>query len=216
VDLFIKLLGVLGGIYLFLFPFWVAIHAWRNGQRGWAWAIYGSFLVIFITPSLPSGFGFYALLLPQAISLLAFFIVKPYRPNLHVIPNLKILAGCGTRFYGASDRSAGTFVTTQWFCLFFIPLIPIQSYRVSYGGQASQYSGAVITTSTVYSIFQILPLQWRQVLQAYGLIFAFIAIFIGLRFILPPTEAAARMAGSLGVGLFVIFVILGYIFLKAK
>jgi hypothetical protein len=215
VGLVIKLLGVMGGIVLFLISFWVAIHAWRNGQRGWAWAIYGSFLVFLLFPSLPSNWAPYGLFLPQAVSLVAFFIVKPYRPNLHVIPNMKILAGCGTRFYGATERRAGTFVTTQWFCLLFIPLIPIQSYRVGYAGEQTTSSGAVMTTSTVYSIYQSLPLNWRQVLQAYALIFSFVALVIGLPWVLPG-QMAANMARGLGVVLFIMFFVTGFIFLRAR
>jgi hypothetical protein len=215
VDLVAKLLSVIGGILLFLIPFWVAIHAWRNGQRVWAWAIYGSYLVMAIIPTLPSDVKVYAMFLPQAVSLLAFFIVKPYRPNLHIIPNMSILAGCGTKFYGAAERQAGTFVTTQWFCLLFIPLLPIQSYRVSYAGEHSSYSGAVMTTSTVYSIYQSLPLNWRQVLTVYGLMLALVAVVIGLRGVLlgrvPP-----EMAKGSGVVLFIIFIALGYRFLRAR
>ena len=41
------------------------------------------------------------------------------------------LNGCGTRYYGRRDESPdGSYVTTQWVTLFYIPLVPIASYRV--------------------------------------------------------------------------------------
>ena len=144
-----------------LLPIWVAIHAWRKEYKTWAIIIGVSFL-------LP--------LLPQAIALIAFFVVKPYRPNWDFIPNPKVYIGWGTTFYGAADRNNAdnSFVTSQWFCAFYIPLIPIQSYRVIYGEGHSRFYGTYITSSESYSIIEALSLNLKQVVQAYILILSFV------------------------------------------
>jgi hypothetical protein len=39
--------------------------------------------------------------------------------------------GCGTKYYGARDfRADGSHLTTNFFCLLFVPLIPLHSVRV--------------------------------------------------------------------------------------
>jgi hypothetical protein len=39
--------------------------------------------------------------------------------------------GCGTKYYGQRDfRADGSHVTTNFFCLLFVPIIPIHSVRV--------------------------------------------------------------------------------------
>jgi hypothetical protein len=41
------------------------------------------------------------------------------------------LNGCGTRYYGRRDvQQDGSYVTTNWVSLFFVPVLPIASYRV--------------------------------------------------------------------------------------
>ena len=41
------------------------------------------------------------------------------------------LNGCGTRYYGRRyEAPAGSYVTTEWLCFVYIPLVPIASYRV--------------------------------------------------------------------------------------
>ncbi len=39
--------------------------------------------------------------------------------------------GCGTKYYGQRDfREDGSHLTTNFFCLLFVPLIPLQTIRV--------------------------------------------------------------------------------------
>jgi hypothetical protein len=39
------------------------------------------------------------------------------------------LNGCGTHYYGEVDSPQGT-ILTKWFCFFFVPVIPIQSFHL--------------------------------------------------------------------------------------
>lgn len=41
--------------------------------------------------------------------------------------------GIGTTFYGKRDFHAdGSFLTTEWVCLLYLPIFPLQSLRVRY------------------------------------------------------------------------------------
>lgn len=73
--------------------------------------------------------------------------------------------GFGTRFYGffgTWDRhSDGSYITTEWVVLFFLPVIPIKSFRVFREGE-SAYGASLMTV-------QRLPkLHWKQVLATYA------------------------------------------------
>lgn len=81
--------------------------------------------------------------------------------------------GTGTRFYGErTDEKHGT-VTTQWFTIYFVPLIPIRSMRISYAGG----SVGMLSSTTHYNVLERLPLQWGQVLRVYGFLAASILWF---------------------------------------
>ena len=73
--------------------------------------------------------------------------------------------GIGTTYFGASDRQPdGSFVTTEWFILFSVPLIPLRSLRVCYQGESHQWG----RTSKAYAVFGPEPLDRRLVLRAYA------------------------------------------------
>jgi hypothetical protein len=74
------------------------------------------------------------------------------------------LNGCGTRFYGQRDHGAdGSYVTTEWITLVFVPLIPIRSFRVLPVGKGTNY---VIHSSQNYQTMRV-PLHWPQVRNIY-------------------------------------------------
>lgn len=51
------------------------------------------------------------------------------------------LNGFGTTFYGKRDfRADGSYITTEWIVLAYLPLIPIRSLRVSYRGPGERRS----------------------------------------------------------------------------
>jgi hypothetical protein len=73
--------------------------------------------------------------------------------------------GIGTTYFGASDRQPdNSFITTEWFILLNIPLIPLRSLRTRYLGQSRQQGG----TTKHYDILGPAPLDTRRILQTYA------------------------------------------------
>jgi hypothetical protein len=69
--------------------------------------------------------------------------------------------GCGTRYYGERDTAKdGSYTTTEWATLIYLPLLPVRSLRVLPIGQET-YS------SQHYQIVRIIPLCWAQVRNVY-------------------------------------------------
>lgn len=197
------ILSVLFAIVLIMFPIWVAIHSWRKGFKTLAIIIGVTYLVPFV---------------PQIIGLIAIFIVKPYQPNWDFLPNPKSFAGCGTKFYGAADKKGDeSFITTEWFGLFYVPLIPIQSYRVIHLSSATKNYGASITTTINYSIIEKLRLYTAQILKVYLFLSSFI-LFASVIFL--AGKAVHSVNQSLFtdaiMGLLVIYAIAGYFLFRAK
>ncbi len=85
--------------------------------------------------------------------------------------------GIGTRFYGAgSPRRDGSTVTTKWFAVIFIPLIPLSSYRVIRNTKSDKLT--FFGHSASYVVLEKLPINWAQVLRTYAFAF-FYTIWIG-------------------------------------
>ena len=77
--------------------------------------------------------------------------------------------GCGTAILGKRDfRLDGTYVTTAWFTLCWLPIKPLESYRIS----------SVCRSS--FSIEEVLPIHIRQVICTYlfGLLYFACFIFV--------------------------------------
>ena len=74
--------------------------------------------------------------------------------------------GCGTKYYGQRDfRPDGSHVTTNFFCLLFVPLIPIHSVRV-----IPDPNNSWIPFSKNY--YLILEKRWPNPLQTLSVYFA--------------------------------------------
>ena len=74
--------------------------------------------------------------------------------------------------YGERDyRADGSFVTTQFFAVAYLPLFPIISKRISYA-RISDYSSY---DPDGYFVYETLPLDHRQMLCVYGWFAAVIA-----------------------------------------
>lgn len=139
----------------FIFPLYTGIQAWRKGARAAAVLSYLSILFLLGFP----------------VALIVFFTCKLRQPNLDVSPRLYNFFGCGTTFYGASGRADdGSFLTTEWFIVFLLPIVPIQSYRVSFGGVSSDFQGGVNTTTKRFYIQSKEKLHPGHVLRGYALI----------------------------------------------
>lgn len=87
-------------------------------------------------------------------------------------PSLGTFWGIGTRFMGSRDpRGDGSYVSTVWFCIFYIPLIPFESYRVRQGETSTLWiPGLFSHTSTSYSILGEEPTTARHIFRVYGVL----------------------------------------------
>jgi hypothetical protein len=75
--------------------------------------------------------------------------------------------GIGTKYFGASNRQPdGSFVTTEWFVLLDVPVIPLRSYRVQYLGEQSGFT----KSAEFYNVISPTPLDTKQVLQLYAML----------------------------------------------
>ncbi len=88
-------------------------------------------------------------------------------------PTMSTVNGIGTKLYGESEREAdGTYVSTLFFCFFFIPIVPIAQYLVKpAGGRKWSFYGKVPASSTVR--------RWRQAV-ALGAALAAVGIGVGV------------------------------------
>lgn len=75
------------------------------------------------------------------------------------------MRGCGTKFYGKRDNGPdGSYVTTEWITLVYLPLIPLRSFRVRPTGKGTN---AIIYNSQEFSV-QKVPLNKLQVRNIYA------------------------------------------------
>jgi len=109
--------------------------------------------------------------------------------------------GIGTIYYGASDRQPDrSFVTTEWFTLLYVPLIPLHSWRVRYRGETRQGT----RTTNLYDIVAQVPLHRRHILEAYAWLFIPLALIISIASLgssLPPDAVATIFMGGVFVGI---------------
>ena len=97
---------------------------------------------------------------------------------------MSVVVGCGTKFYGSLEKLGdGSYITTKWITLFYIPILPVGSCRVIKRNSAIYNAGYVITESTEFSILEFLRLNLLQVISVYAAIFiicAWAAMFISV------------------------------------
>lgn len=87
--------------------------------------------------------------------------------------------GLGTSLYGKRDiRADGSHVTTEWFVIFFIPIIPLQSMRVLYTDNNKYYG---FYSSNEYKVVEYLSISISQVINTYLYLGSYI-IFVYLFF----------------------------------
>ena len=83
-----------------------------------------------------------------------------------------VFHGIGTTVYGERDYwPDGSFVTTEWFVVAWVPIFPIISKRISY----TRNSDYATYDRSGYWVYEILPLARTQVLSVYGWFFAILA-----------------------------------------
>jgi hypothetical protein len=80
------------------------------------------------------------------------------------------LNGFGTTLYGKRDfQIDGSYITTEWVIILFIPIIPLRSLRVRY--EKREASKFLPTTVDKYSTYgkRMWP-NWKQVLSIYSFV----------------------------------------------
>ena len=95
-------------------------------------------------------------------------------------PSLGTFWGIGTRFVGQRDRRIdGSYVTTVWLCIFYVPLIPGSSHRVIEGKTNTLWvPGVFHHSSTQYLVLGDEPTSVRHVLRVYGVLASIASILI--------------------------------------
>lgn len=95
-------------------------------------------------------------------------------------PSLGTFWGIGTRFVGQRDRRVdGSYVTTVWLCIFYIPIIPGSSHRVIEGKTSMLWvPGVFHHSSTSYLILGDEPTSGRHILRVYGVLAIIASILI--------------------------------------
>jgi|SRR5579863_2450381 len=82
--------------------------------------------------------------------------------------------GFGTSFVGQRDFwPDGSYITTEWVVLLFLPLIPLRSLRVT---ETTSEGGTPFYSKQGYLVRRELPIHLRQVLCVYG----FLVFYVGL------------------------------------
>lgn len=71
--------------------------------------------------------------------------------------------GLGTSYYGHRPLADGSVITTKWFIFFFVPIVPLGSFRVLDWGDRSQTWNGTRWTFTASPV----PLDWSMVAKTY-------------------------------------------------
>ena len=86
------------------------------------------------------------------------------------------LNGIGTKYYGRREAGPdGSYVTTEWIVLIYLPLIPIGSFRVCPTGKSTN---AIVYNSQQFMVKRV-PVNWPQIRNIYGVTGAIAATLIG-------------------------------------
>ena len=91
--------------------------------------------------------------------------------------------GFGTGFRSnTSLLPDGTFITTKWITFFYIPVIPLSSYRVKYLGSSSEFHFTGFSSTSEYQIIQKIPWDTRKVVKFWLYILAAVVLIIVINF----------------------------------
>lgn len=85
--------------------------------------------------------------------------------------------GIGTRHYGKRRLPDGSYITTEWFVIAFVPLLPLRSFRVITEGPSSLSVNLGVFLSRPLRLQEI-PLDKRQVLVTYAITAAVVGLII--------------------------------------
>lgn len=87
---------------------------------------------------------------------------------------MSTLNGIGTKFYGATDYgSDGSYVTTNWFVIFYLPIAPIESFRVI----EEDSTNLIVYNSQQYRAVKV-RLHKQQILKTYCWTYGIIGLIV--------------------------------------
>jgi hypothetical protein len=97
-------------------------------------------------------------------------------------------SGVGTTYYGRRDKAVdGSYVTTKFVVIFFVPVIPLSSWRVlPVGERRFRVTGFSMGYSQNYQATRV-PFSWRQVLNIYLALIGVVLLAVFLRRLYPPS-----------------------------
>jgi hypothetical protein len=79
-------------------------------------------------------------------------------------------------FFGQREyHQDGSYITTEWIAVCYVPLIPLRSFRLRYHGPGISTSSVGFGSVARYAVYQKALPNWRQVLCTYGLIGLYVA-----------------------------------------
>ena len=79
-----------------------------------------------------------------------------------------------TKYYGATEHgSDGSYVTTNWFVIFYLPILPIESLRVIEEGSTNY----IIYNSQQYRTMKV-RLNKKQILRTYCWTYGIIGLIV--------------------------------------
>jgi len=91
--------------------------------------------------------------------------------------------GNGEGFYGKKNiREDGSYVTTKWFMILLIPIVPLGTYRVWKGKTSHRFLGGAgigISQSTEIKM-ERLKMDWQQIILTYVVLMFIIAFIVSI------------------------------------
>jgi len=92
---------------------------------------------------------------------------------------MSTINGCGTKILGDFEYfDDGSYMSIKWFVIFYIPLFPIEAYRV-YHEEDNLQSTIFVTSTSKYNV-QRIPMKWKYVWRFLRVIYVVIFVCIGL------------------------------------
>ena len=93
-----------------------------------------------------------------AITLIVILFRRVHDPNAEPSRNFTAINGIGSTLVGKWEAAPdGSYVATEWFIVFFVPIFPVCRYRVTKAGRGSykihaKYPPRAAEVATVYAI----------------------------------------------------------------
>jgi hypothetical protein len=113
-----------------------------------------------------------------AVTTVLLIVHDSYRPETGAAANFSMINGMGSMLIGRSEsREDGSYLTTEWFCMVWLPLFPVCNYRlIEVGGRTLI---PLIASSHQFLIKEKHPVRLKDIVKGY-LILTAACCFVGL------------------------------------